>query len=445
MSGGPGTEQQQDQDPAAGGQADTGRLLAHRNADIYAAAAASRREEFARESSEIGSDTLPDDDPQRDPSEPDADPDGRSAEVGGAAAGPDDAASTSDDPTDDETVEVKVDGETLRVLKTEVDEAGGVAAYQKDVAAARRLTKAAERQGELDAREARLRAQARAMGIDYDTGQPISTNTPPAQRGGAGADNGAGPRPASGTADGADDATDDELDAALEEHSNKVSLAADPAEVKAAGKKLIEAVVKKFGGGVDEATVLRIVAAREEKRSAQREWNETLAKHTDVINDPEGWELVRALVRRGQIEDLVKQGADRNACMNLSDQQLGGYHLVARQNGTGRKLSDLVEAAVTHTRKRLGITAASPSDAGAANAAQPTGQGRPTGATPQPTADALARRQALKGGAAVATSTPASSSAAPSNRPQFESGNTASDYINWMRRKSGRPPLGPQP
>jgi len=418
-----------------GSQRDTTLRLHDRNAAVFAAANAARREEFEREAAEIGGAELPDDDPHPD-QHPDAgSPDGRAAEPGnedaaGAAGAA--AATAQDAPTDDETVEVKVDGKTERVAKADVDAAGGVAAFQKAKAADRRLAEAAERARMVEDSEARLRARAKALGIDYETGHPITPR--------AGGDAGSKPAAAPTT----DAPTSDELEAAIKEHAQDINLAADPDKTEASLRRVIQAAAKAVT--VDKDTIKRVVAEHEQVNRSRSEWNSGWAGNEDVLGDPDAKELARALMRRAMIEDLVKGGADPDAAARLSDDQLGGYHMVARQHGAGRQLPDIMSLAISTTRQRLGLTkpAASTDESGTADRGKPTGtQGRGS-ATPRPAATAIARRQELKGGTAVATSTPASS-AASNPRPKLSMGNTGSEYVANLRKARGQPPLGPVP
>lgn len=430
-----------DADVPEGSARDTESKLKFRNADVFAAAAASRREEFVREAAEIGGSTLPDDDPHPD-QHPDAGaPDGRDTESAADPAGTDDGAApaassagAADAPTDDELVEVKVNGQVEKVAKADVDAAGGVAAYQKAKAADRRLADAAERQRQVEESEARLRARAKALGIDYDTGQPIQGNTPR-----AGGDAGSNPAPTQT----ADAPTNDELEAALEEASQQITLL-DPGQVKESLRKVVQAAGKAVQ--VDRDAVARVVAEREQINRSKAEWNDGWKGHEDVLGDEDAAQFARALMRKEMIEDLVRGGAQREACANLSDQQLGGYHLVARQHGVGRPLPDIMSTAISTTRQRLGITkpAASTGESGAADGGKPIGQGRGTAATPKPTAAAIAKRQEIKGGSAVATSTPASSASAQA-RPKLSMGNSPSEYVANMRKARGQPPNGPVP
>lgn len=418
-----------------GSQRETTLRLHDRNAAVFAAANAARREEFEREAAEIGGAELPDDDPHPD-LHPDAGaPDGREADAGddraGAGAAGDTTAPVNQDaPTDDEVVEVKVDGKVERVSKSDVDAAGGVAAFQKAKSADRRLAEAAERSRMVEESEARLRARAKALGIDFDTGQPMP------RTGGDAA------KPAA--AQTADAPTNDELEAALDAAAQDISLAQDPDKVKASLRKVVEVAGKAVA--VDKDTIQRVVAEREASTRARTEWNSGWTGNDDILRDPDATQFARSLMRRAMIEDLVKGGADPDAAARLSDDQLGGYHMVARQHGVGRQLPEIMSTAISTTRQRLGISkpAASTGESGTADQGKPTSQSGRGNATLRPAAAAIARRQELKGGTAVATSTPASSAAANA-RPKLSMGNTGSEYVANMRKARGQPPLGPVP
>lgn len=81
--------------------------------------------------------------------------------------------------TGDEFVTIKVYGEERRVPKAEVDEAGGIAAYQKAVAAAEK-TRVNEERARLQAEEQRLLRIAENLrnGLD-ERGQPLAPKPPP--------------------------------------------------------------------------------------------------------------------------------------------------------------------------------------------------------------------------------------------------------------------------
>lgn len=66
------------------------------------------------------------------------------AEAPAAEVAPEAVAPTVEQPTTIETVKVKVDGEEFLVPKTEVDEAGGIAAYQRDKASEKRFKQSNE-------------------------------------------------------------------------------------------------------------------------------------------------------------------------------------------------------------------------------------------------------------------------------------------------------------
>lgn len=79
----------------------------------------------------------------------------------------------------DEFVTIKVYGEERQAPKADVEKAGGVAAYQKAVAADVKLQQAAQREAELSAKEARLLqiAQNLRNGLD-ENGQPLAPKPP---------------------------------------------------------------------------------------------------------------------------------------------------------------------------------------------------------------------------------------------------------------------------
>jgi len=89
----------------------------------------------------------------------------------------DDLGENDDDPNDgeDDMATVKVDGETFQVSKKEVDEAGGISAYQKEKAASNRLREAAAERQQVTAERARLQQEREEFERTKVTNQSSST------------------------------------------------------------------------------------------------------------------------------------------------------------------------------------------------------------------------------------------------------------------------------
>jgi hypothetical protein len=432
--------------------------LMHRNADVMRRATEAIRKERGVEATEIGTGEVPDDDPhpdgEREPEvrseiderREDAQP---TESLDGGAPEPHEAPvegesesepkrTREEAPTADEYIDVKVDGKTERVLKADVEDAGGVRAYQKDRAASRRLDDAAKLARDAEDLNNALRRRAHAMGLDPDTLEPIKGSPAPAGTpAGGGA---AGAAPLTGAAPAADPKAEAELEDALEQHSQAVTLAQDADEIKKAGRRLIKAAMATAPGpAIDRQAINRMVADREEEHRSNRDMAEFQTEHADVATDAECWAFARALGRQAMEEDIVRLGARPEAVRQLTDAQLGNTHALARADGAARSLKTIFNAAAERVRTRFNMTKpAASGEAGAREPPRPTGQGSPAPrSTPRPTAAALERRQAIKGGAAVATSTPASSATAPSRESRIPSN---SEYIAAMRARRGLPP-----
>lgn len=427
----------------------------NRNARVMAEITASRLAELQAESAEIGTATAPTDDRDRDGEQdkPRNELEERAAErdgadgagTGAAGTGDGDPAATpaaaADAPTADEMVDVVVDKRRLRVLKSEVDDAGGVEAFQKGKAADARLSHAGQLVRKVEDADTALRAKAAALGIDYETLQPLNPESKPAAADGT-KPNGKGKSVAAQPFE-----LDEETRGTIADTAKTIALAGDEEAVAESLTKLVQTVAGKTQpaqpAAVPDALIDQRIATGQERSRAGREWREFQEDNQDLVADPDAWEMTRSRARVRMVEELVEAGADPQAVGRLSDDQLGAFHFSARVAGKASSLRTVFDQAEGHVRKRLGLTkpAASSDDARGANGAKPNGNGSADGSTRPAPVGTIARREALKRGAVVATSTPASSSArADPAAPRIPS---ASEYIANMRKARGLPPSGP--